>query len=59
MCFVSSLFFNVDINKKIFLIPESVELLDGPSMKVINKYGLAKRKWPEKDSLFFKFQGLI
>jgi len=39
------------------LIPECVELLDALSMKAINHYGMAKRKWPEKDSLFFKFQG--
>jgi len=39
------------------LIPECVELLDALSMKAINNYGMAKRKWPEKDNLFFKFQG--
>ena len=26
-------------------------------MKATNLYGLSSRKWPEKDSLFFKFQG--
>lgn len=26
-------------------------------MAAINKYGMSARKWPEKDSLFFKFQG--
>ena len=26
-------------------------------MDAINKFGIAKRKWPVKDSLFFKFQG--
>ena len=26
-------------------------------MSAINKYGMSKRKWTEKDSLFFKFQG--
>lgn len=26
-------------------------------MAATNKYGMSMRKWPEKDSLFFKFQG--
>jgi D-lactate dehydrogenase (cytochrome) len=26
-------------------------------MAAANKYGMSKRKWPEKDSLFLKFQG--
>ena len=26
-------------------------------MKATNKLGMSKRKWPEKDSLFFKLQG--
>ena len=26
-------------------------------MRATNLYGLSSRKWPEKDSLFFKFQG--
>lgn len=26
-------------------------------MRATNTYGQSKRKWPEKDSLFFKFQG--
>ena len=26
-------------------------------MKGTNMYGMSPRKWPEKDSLFFKFQG--
>ncbi|KAG6831366.1 hypothetical protein H0H87_005377 [Tephrocybe sp. NHM501043] len=26
-------------------------------MAATNKYGMSKRKWPVKDSLFFKFQG--
>jgi D-lactate dehydrogenase (cytochrome) len=26
-------------------------------MYAVNKYGCSGRKWPEKDSLFFKFQG--
>lgn len=26
-------------------------------MAATNKYGMSARKWPEKDSLFFKFQG--
>jgi D-lactate dehydrogenase (cytochrome) len=50
--------FPKEINNKVhFLIPECVELLDALSMKAINSYGMSTRKWPEKDSLFFKFQG--
>ena len=26
-------------------------------MRATNIYGMSSRKWPEKDSLFFKFQG--
>lgn len=26
-------------------------------MKAVNTWGKSKRVWPEKDSLFFKFQG--
>lgn len=26
-------------------------------MRATNTYGQSQRKWPEKDSLFFKFQG--
>lgn len=26
-------------------------------MRSTNLYGMSQRKWPEKDSLFFKFQG--
>jgi len=26
-------------------------------MKATNHYGMSFRKWPEKDSLYFKFQG--
>ena len=36
---------------------ECVELVDDNFMKATNLYGLSSRKWPEKDSLFFKFQG--
>lgn len=36
---------------------ECVELVDDGFMAAANKYGMSKRKWPEKDSLFFKFQG--
>lgn len=41
------------------MIPSSecVELLDDIFMSATNKYGMSKRKWPEKDSLFFKLQG--
>ena len=36
---------------------ECVELVDNIAMSLINKVGSSGRKWPEKDSLFFKFQG--
>ncbi|THH04999.1 hypothetical protein EW145_g5122 [Phellinidium pouzarii] len=36
---------------------QCVELCDDSFMHATNLYGLSKRKWPEKDSLFFKFQG--
>ncbi|KAF9490962.1 FAD-binding domain-containing protein [Pleurotus eryngii] len=36
---------------------QCVELLDDLFMAATNKYGMSLRKWPEKDSLFFKFQG--
>ncbi|CAE6393724.1 unnamed protein product [Rhizoctonia solani] len=36
---------------------QCVELLDDHMMVAINKSGLADRKYPEMDSLFFKFQG--
>ena len=36
---------------------ECVELVDDVFMSAINKFGASKRKWPEKDSIFFKFQG--
>ena len=26
-------------------------------MRATNLYGMSSKKWPEKDSLFFKFQG--
>lgn len=42
----------IDLNNS-----ECVELLDAISMKAINNYGKSIRKWPERDSLFFKFQG--
>lgn len=41
----------------IFPPTECVELLDGTSMRATNNYGMSLRKWPEQDSLFFKFQG--
>ncbi|KAG6873042.1 hypothetical protein C0995_003798 [Termitomyces sp. Mi166 len=37
---------------------QCVELLDDVFMAATNKFGMSKRKWPEKDSLFFKFQGI-
>ncbi|KAJ2913929.1 hypothetical protein MD484_g6483, partial [Candolleomyces efflorescens] len=36
---------------------QCVELVDDIFMQATNTYGVSKRKWPEKDSLFFKFQG--
>lgn len=36
---------------------ECVELCDDEFMRGTNLYGMSQRKWPEKDSLFFKFQG--
>ncbi|TCD60929.1 hypothetical protein EIP91_009282 [Steccherinum ochraceum] len=36
---------------------QCVELVDDDFMKSTNLYGMSQRKWPEKDSLFFKFQG--
>ena len=34
-----------------------MELVDDNFMRATNVHGLSARKWPEKDSLFFKFQG--
>ena len=34
-----------------------MELVDDNFMRATNIHGLSTRKWPEKDSLFFKFQG--
>ncbi|TBU40063.1 FAD-linked oxidase-like protein [Dichomitus squalens] len=36
---------------------QCVELCDNDFMRATNVYGLSTRKWPEKDSLFFKLQG--
>ncbi len=36
---------------------ECIELVDDVFMKATNIYGQSKRRWPEKDSLFMKFQG--
>lgn len=36
---------------------QCVELVDDESIRATNKHGMSKRKWPVKDSLFFKFQG--
>jgi len=36
---------------------QCVELVDNIFMAATNKYGMSERKYPEKDSLFFKFQG--
>ncbi|RPD62881.1 FAD-binding domain-containing protein [Lentinus tigrinus ALCF2SS1-6] len=36
---------------------QCVELVDDMFMKGTNMYGMSPRKWPEKDSLYLKFQG--
>lgn len=36
---------------------QCVELCDDAYMRATNIYGMSPRKWPELDSLFFKFQG--
>jgi len=36
---------------------QCVELCDDQFMRATNNYGISARKYPEQDSLFFKFQG--
>ncbi|KAL1727194.1 FAD-linked oxidase-like protein [Schizophyllum commune] len=36
---------------------QCVELLDNLYIHAINEHGAGSHKWPEKDTLFFKFQG--
>ncbi|CCM04608.1 uncharacterized protein FIBRA_06790 [Fibroporia radiculosa] len=36
---------------------QCIELCDSEHMRATNVYGMSSRKWPEKDSLFIKFQG--
>lgn len=36
---------------------QCIEYMDGPTMKAINEGGLAGHSYPEKDTVFFKFQG--
>lgn len=36
---------------------ECVEIIDELTIKVLNQYGVSARNWPEKATLFFKFQG--
>ncbi|KAF4564938.1 hypothetical protein EYR36_002881 [Pleurotus pulmonarius] len=36
---------------------QCTELVDDRFMRATNLYGMSTRKWPEKDSVFFKFQG--
>ena len=38
-------------------VSECVELCDDDFMRSTNLYGMSLRKYPEKDSLYFKFQG--
>lgn len=51
---------NIGIGIRMYSLYSShfcIELLDDKVMGVINTYGQSIRKWPEKDSLFIKFQG--
>ncbi len=52
--FVSSLSRRCDVDTDVSL--ECTELLDDRFTHSINLYGMSMRKWPEKDSVFFKFQ---
>ncbi|OAX43448.1 hypothetical protein K503DRAFT_681190 [Rhizopogon vinicolor AM-OR11-026] len=36
---------------------QCVEIIDELTIKVLNQYGMSARNWPEKATLFFKFQG--
>ncbi|KAG1838136.1 FAD-linked oxidase-like protein [Suillus subalutaceus] len=36
---------------------ECVEIIDELTIKALNQFGTSARKWPEKVTLFFKFQG--
>ncbi|KAH7341828.1 FAD-linked oxidase-like protein [Rhizoctonia solani] len=36
---------------------QCIELCDDDFMRATNKYGQSERKYPEKDSIYFKFQG--
>lgn len=36
---------------------ECVEIIDELSIKVLNTFGTSSKVWPEKATLFFKFQG--
>ncbi|KAJ3895241.1 FAD-linked oxidase-like protein [Lentinula edodes] len=36
---------------------QCVELMDDLCMHALNKYGPSENRWPEKDTLLFKFQG--
>ncbi|KAF9240044.1 FAD-linked oxidase-like protein [Melanogaster broomeanus] len=36
---------------------QCVEIIDELSIKVLNTFGTSAKKWPEKATLFFKFQG--
>jgi D-lactate dehydrogenase (cytochrome) len=36
---------------------ECVEIIDELSIKVLNTFGTSANVWPEKATLFFKFQG--
>lgn len=38
-------------------ILECIELCDDKFMNATNNFGMSRRKWAEKDSLFIKFQG--
>lgn len=39
-------------------LTECIEFLDTKFMHATNQFGASKRKWPEKDTLFIKLQGI-
>lgn len=38
---------------------QCIEYMDSQTMRAINEGGIAGRKYPEKDTVFFKFQGWV
>lgn len=41
------------------VVQECAELVDDLAMKAMNQYGKFPRKWPERDTVLFKFQGSV